>query len=1454
MFSYQYVPIDLEKNDGFFEYKENLTNIKFEIFETKLNNENYIIYQYENKKDVKYNEVKKEYINYISVDSIGNMEVFRKNTNIFVITKKSKIKKNLYYKESITKYISFMPNETKDKFNITNIIKEYDIIEGFNNIYIEIKIDPIYNYLSIYSGGKDLLFSIEGTQNCNERKCDFDISQCKNKMSKCELKIINFDYKKKVKKKNIYYLLYLKPNDTIEYSDNDFVKFFYYENINYTYQLNNKDYIDKYFNLKEGAIVYYTHPDNLDSIEISSETISSNSTPQFWYSNSTEYYYIIYFLPNNINTLKFRLNYFKENIMGDISIIAVKPTDIINYPEKYIYNKKKEKFVPSILRIVFDNNLHDDLLLRFAPNTLCVDGNLFDNNIFNPPINCESKKINSTLKGKNLTVIFKNEIKVITSKDFNFTNLIEYELKHFSFNNTQKEIAFKFDFIHYEYKTFYLNFQNPNKNYKYFIFQSFLDIQYNPNTKKYLNPSFSGYLENTISFSLNNTKLAIIIQCNTDECIYDDYISIRCDNINVNLNHPYSFNKFQTLSYVVFKFEANENIKYRIETNTELGGYNQTLQNHLFINNDKKNNENFCKEKYCLFNFEGTGTKYLIVKTETIPNKKNLQISKLMYILFNKDQNEFEMTYYFGSSQYFISSFKFIYKLTNKDIVKKINENGETGFVLKIGRYIYDDYKINVKYLNEYSEPVRTIVPDYLFEFDYYYYYINTNNSLNEYFFEISGTFEFKEPSYITFAYISPITLINFPINNIINDTSSRGIPVYVRLIKNKFNFENQYIIGVSRTGRYTKGKIIKDDGKSLNIFNNAKRYEFSNNYTNDLYTFSFDNNPMIIFSEIKGEYKYYQSREYDNYVYNIKKDINTFYIGLYSSKQNLTCAFIDGNENNLVNIYDMTYGNDLKSLINEKKIESNFICLNEYYDIIKFNCSNDKNITFIIYNPQINEEEFTNSNNKFYIPKNKNKKIFFEEEEFSYDIFRIIIKIYSKNEIDLEYGKTEKKEYFKFLHNNSFSFVLQYNIDESELYNFKSNFDSMVFMTLLEGKIYEEITLQKNDSTITLNNNSIAFELLFGTDFALYKISISNFERSFYYKIYETNETDFGKLILPQLKEPNNYIDYNSTLNDKNNKSIDIFIDNPYYVGKTNNQKYIFVMSYVHDFEKEIVQKNNYNLKLIYIAYEKLKNNSFNIINQNHFNSNYSLEKGNSKNISITFSQFTDTSISGFQILLLSSKSKETILLNNTYIQFETNIYLDYVYILNVNSSDNFTGKYSCIEISYKYGNNNNNNFEKYNNMTLKVDMDSNGLISFDSINVSQPNYEIYITSAIDKYKNLFNNDCFLNEKKNQIKNNILKDNEITFIEVKETKYQLKDKKKNLLINVVGIDDNYNMRIVYKPLEYNEPTSIGWIIFWIALIIIIVLICIVLFFKCHQRKFSNDMNLINENEKLLPS
>ena len=87
---------------------------------------------------------------------------------------------------------------------------------------------------------------------------------------------------------------------------------------------------------------------------------------------------------------------------------------------------------------------------------------------------------------------------MITSKQFNFTHLEEYKLKYFSFNNTQKEIAFTYDIISPS-ESIIINFLNPNKTYKYYIFSSFLNIQYEPNSKQYINPNDFGYLQNNIS-------------------------------------------------------------------------------------------------------------------------------------------------------------------------------------------------------------------------------------------------------------------------------------------------------------------------------------------------------------------------------------------------------------------------------------------------------------------------------------------------------------------------------------------------------------------------------------------------------------------------------------------------------------------------------------------------------------------------------------------------------------------------------------------------------------------------------------------------------------------------------------------------------------------------------------------------------------------------------------------
>ena len=52
IYSYQYIEIDLDSNDVFYQYEEKLTKIKFEIFEPKTNKQLYTIYQY-NKKSYK---------------------------------------------------------------------------------------------------------------------------------------------------------------------------------------------------------------------------------------------------------------------------------------------------------------------------------------------------------------------------------------------------------------------------------------------------------------------------------------------------------------------------------------------------------------------------------------------------------------------------------------------------------------------------------------------------------------------------------------------------------------------------------------------------------------------------------------------------------------------------------------------------------------------------------------------------------------------------------------------------------------------------------------------------------------------------------------------------------------------------------------------------------------------------------------------------------------------------------------------------------------------------------------------------------------------------------------------------------------------------------------------------------------------------------------------------------
>ena len=148
--SYKYIEVNLDKEDAFFEYIETQKNIKLEILEQSSNAQLYTVYQYVKKEDVKFNETGKQYENYKSKNQVKNLEVFQKETNFFVITIINTCNNIKLKKATIPKYFTFMPEIPKDNFNINSTIVQYNKINEYNNIYVEISFSSLFNYLTIF--------------------------------------------------------------------------------------------------------------------------------------------------------------------------------------------------------------------------------------------------------------------------------------------------------------------------------------------------------------------------------------------------------------------------------------------------------------------------------------------------------------------------------------------------------------------------------------------------------------------------------------------------------------------------------------------------------------------------------------------------------------------------------------------------------------------------------------------------------------------------------------------------------------------------------------------------------------------------------------------------------------------------------------------------------------------------------------------------------------------------------------------------------------------------------------------------------------------------------------------------------------------------------------------------------------------------------------------------------
>jgi hypothetical protein len=235
-----------------------------------------------------------------------------------------------------------------------------------------------------------------------------------------------------------------------------------------------------------------------------------------------------------------------------------------------------------------------------------------------------------------------------------------------------------------------------------------------------------------------------------------------------------------------------------------------------------------------------------------------------------------------------------------------------------------------------------------------------------------------------------------------------------------------------------------------------------------------------------------------------------------------------------------------------------------------------------------------------------------------------------------------------------------------------------------------------------------------------------------------------------------------------------------------------------------------------------------------------------------MTLSKFTDMNILNVKAKLSSTHYEQFIEINKRYNQFiEEKLFKELQYDFNVIPLSEISGNYSCIELSFKYVQNIKERFDIYNSKILNVKMNSKGLITFDSLKKNNVKYEIYITNKTEEYKKLFENDCFLLEQKKKFKNN---NNEglILYYEVNDTQFKLDEIEGNYLINVVGIDLDYHMRIIYNSYKY-EASSYFYL-FIILFVFIFIVIGFIILRKIYKKKEYSINTLINGPfERMLP-
>ena len=116
------------------------------------------------------------------------------------------------------------------------------------------------------------------------------------------------------------------------------------------------------------------------------------------------------------------------------------------------------------------------------------------------------------------------------------------------------------------------------------------------------------------------------------------------------------------------------------------------------------------------------------------------------------------------------------------------------------------------------------------------------------------------------------------------------------------------------------------------------------------------------------------------------------------------------------------------------------------------------------------------------------------------------------------------------------------------------------------------------------------------------------------------------------------------------------------------------------------------------------------------------------------------------------------------------------------------------------------------------------------------------FIWFSNSRVKKLFNNDCYLSYFRSQ------NDSRLKIINTTNNFYEFEKTNHDLIINVIGIDNKYNMRIVYNSayFVYNVESKTNYTIMIVSIVLGVILLVagifmgIIIYRKCKLKRKQN--------------